>query len=377
MLSADFLHLEKDVMMVNDYADIFHLDIMDGVFVPNLSYGFPVVEAIASMATKPLDVHLMIVNPEKYVQRFAQVGADMISFHLNAAENPDEVLALIRENGAKAGLVINPDMSAVGLLAGEKYSVEDLIHGVMFLSGNDATSALLWEIYGTEQAAVQAIREQLTDWGFSDFEFYTVSGIPNLYLPETFWMTGSNESSENKMSAADVALMSQYVVKEFPHLLEVTSKNEYTFAAGTDLEQVFYTSNQLLEGQAYGRPGITGLKSGMTDAAGRNFVSTSTENGREVITVVMGLFPREDGLEVTTYWETEILLDALADYPDLYTLEGLTSNKHLTRVEREAELAKLAEEAAKAEMAEEGIELDNRRNSPVTNFMRDLFNVFN
>lgn len=271
----------------------------------------------------------------------------------------------------------NPDMSAVGLLAGEKYSVEDLIHGVMFLSGNDATSALLWEIYGTEQAAVQAIREQLTDWGFSDFEFYTVSGIPNLYLPETFWMTGSNESSENKMSAADVALMSQYVVKEFPHLLEVTSKNEYTFAAGTDLEQVFYTSNQLLEGQAYGRPGITGLKSGMTDAAGRNFVSTSTENGREVITVVMGLFPREDGLEVTTYWETEILLDALADYPDLYTLEGLTSNKHLTRVEREAELAKLAEEAAKAEMAEEGIELDNRRNSPVTNFMRDLFNVFN
>ena len=101
--------------MVNDYADIFHLDIMDGVFVPNLSYGFPVVEAIASMAKKPLDVHLMIVNPEKYVQRFAQVGADMISFHLNAAENPDEVLALIRENGAKAGLVINPDIPVESL----------------------------------------------------------------------------------------------------------------------------------------------------------------------------------------------------------------------------------------------------------------------
>lgn len=271
----------------------------------------------------------------------------------------------------------NPEMSAVGLYAGEEYSVEDLIHGVMFLSGNDATSALLWEIYETEQAAVKAIRQQLTDWGFTDFEFYTVSGIPNLYLPESLWIEGSNETSENKMSAMDVALMSQYVVKEFPHLLEVTSKEDYTFAAGTELEQVFYTSNQLLAGQTYGRPGITGLKSGMTDAAGRNFVSTSTENGREIIAVVMGLFPREDGLDVTTYWETEILLDALLDYPDLYQLEGLPSNMRLTRAEREAELAKLAEEEAQAEMAEEGIELENRRDSPVTNFMRDLFNVFN
>jgi ribulose-phosphate 3-epimerase len=74
MLSADFLHLEKDVEMVNKYADIFHLDIMDGTFVPNISYGFPVVEAIASIARKPLDVHLMIVNPENYIERFAKLG---------------------------------------------------------------------------------------------------------------------------------------------------------------------------------------------------------------------------------------------------------------------------------------------------------------
>ena len=115
MLAADFLHLEKDVRLVNEYADIFHLDIMDGTFVPNISYGFPVVEAISSIAVKPLDVHLMIVNPEKYVERFAKVGASMISFHLNATEDPATVLRDIRSLGVKAGLVINPDIPVESL----------------------------------------------------------------------------------------------------------------------------------------------------------------------------------------------------------------------------------------------------------------------
>lgn len=115
MLAADFLHLEKDVEMVNENADLFHLDIMDGVFVPNISYGFPVVEAIAKIATKPLDTHLMIVEPEKYVERFVKAGSAMVSFHLNATKDPDAVLAQIRAYGAKAGLVINPDIPVESL----------------------------------------------------------------------------------------------------------------------------------------------------------------------------------------------------------------------------------------------------------------------
>jgi ribulose-phosphate 3-epimerase len=115
MLAADFLHLEKDVQLVNQHADLFHLDIMDGTFVPNISYGFPVVEAIASIAQKPLDVHLMIVHPEKYIERFARIGTAMLSFHLNATDKPAQALLHIRETGMKAGLVINPDMPVEAL----------------------------------------------------------------------------------------------------------------------------------------------------------------------------------------------------------------------------------------------------------------------
>lgn len=114
ILSGNFLNLEPDIRMVNKNADLIHMDVMDGSFVPNISFGFPVVEAIAKAVTVPMDVHLMIVNPDKYVERFAKTGAEMISFHLEAADqagkDPRDIIAQIKSFGVKAGLVINPDI---------------------------------------------------------------------------------------------------------------------------------------------------------------------------------------------------------------------------------------------------------------------------
>lgn len=114
ILAADFLHLEKDIRMLNEYADIIHLDIMDGTLVPNISFGFSVIEPVSKIASIPLDAHLMIVHPENYFERCAQCGVSMLSFHLEAARkarmSPAKLLDQIRAMGIKAGLAINPDI---------------------------------------------------------------------------------------------------------------------------------------------------------------------------------------------------------------------------------------------------------------------------
>lgn len=109
LLSADFGHLADDIAMLNrSEADWYHLDVMDGVFVPNISFGFPVMEAMAKLATKPLDVHLMIVQPEKFVTQVADLGAKIMNVHYEACTHLHRTVQQIKVAGMMAGVTLNP-----------------------------------------------------------------------------------------------------------------------------------------------------------------------------------------------------------------------------------------------------------------------------
>jgi ribulose-phosphate 3-epimerase len=109
VLSADFANLERDIRMINESeADWFHVDVMDGVFVPNISFGMPVIKAMKKHATKPLDVHLMIVNPERYISEFRDAGADILTVHYEACTHLHRTVQSIQQAGMKAGVAINP-----------------------------------------------------------------------------------------------------------------------------------------------------------------------------------------------------------------------------------------------------------------------------
>lgn len=111
ILAADFLNLGKDIELLNNHADIIHIDVMDGSLVPNISFGFPVIDKVSGIARIPMDVHLMVVHPERWFERLAKEGVSMVSFHYEAAgRNTGKYIDLIHSLGMKAGVAINPDV---------------------------------------------------------------------------------------------------------------------------------------------------------------------------------------------------------------------------------------------------------------------------
>ncbi len=109
ILSCDFGNLERDFQLINEsQADWFHVDVMDGVFVPNISFGFPIIEALKKVAKKPLDVHIMIANPDDFIEQFAKSGADILTVHYEACPHLHRTIAGIKQAGMKAGVALNP-----------------------------------------------------------------------------------------------------------------------------------------------------------------------------------------------------------------------------------------------------------------------------
>ena len=126
VLAADFGNLERDCQMINrSEADWFHIDIMDGVFVPNISFGMPVLASIQKIAKKPLDVHLMIVNPDRYIKTFAELGAEVLTVHYEACDHLHRSVQNIKSNGMKAGVALNPHTPV--------HSLEDIIEDLDFV----------------------------------------------------------------------------------------------------------------------------------------------------------------------------------------------------------------------------------------------------
>ncbi|MGB1099705.1 MAG: ribulose-phosphate 3-epimerase [Flavobacteriales bacterium] len=173
LLAADFANLQRDVELVNaSAAHWFHLDVMDGVFVPNISFGMPVMEAIARHAKKPLDVHLMIVDPDRYIDTFAKLGADVLTVHAEACTHLHRTLGAIRAAGMKAGVALNPHTSVEGLR-----DVANELDLVCLMSVNPGFGGQ--SFIDRTYAKTRALRAMLEEEGASDVLIEIDGGVGN------------------------------------------------------------------------------------------------------------------------------------------------------------------------------------------------------
>ena len=173
LLAADFANLQRDVELVNaSAAHWFHLDVMDGVFVPNISFGMPVMKAIARHAKKPLDVHLMIVDPDRYIDTFAKLGADVLTVHAEACTHLHRTLGAIRAAGMKAGVALNPHTPVDGLR-----DVANELDLVCLMSVNPGFGGQ--SFIERTYAKTRALRAMLEEEGASDVLIEIDGGVGN------------------------------------------------------------------------------------------------------------------------------------------------------------------------------------------------------
>lgn len=200
-----------------------------------------------------------------------------------------------------------PDLSNVTLVSGQKYTVKDLFEAMIVQSANACAVALAELIAGSEHTFVNQMREQLTKWDIKDATIINASGLSNVYLGDHMY-PGTQENDENLMSARDVAIVAQHLIKDFPEVLETSKIKEKTFAPNTSQPDEMKNWNVMLfEGPNY-KEGVDGLKTGTTDLAGACFVGTIQKDGRRVITVILNALDQSNN-ENARFTETGKLMD--------------------------------------------------------------------